>query len=693
MVGYKVSEENTQSDGMKTVVITAEDTAGNKAELDAFRVKLRNKLPTIVSVSPPDGGVFANGASVAIEVKCDAPDLSVSADFSELDSGYTLGKEKVTNRGDNTYLVEYEISRENTLPDRQNIPVTIWISDGLESVSSQYKEVSLDNTVPQVLEARVRRDGVSVPTQATATGEDDIFPTHVAFANGNTVELEIVWDGPGYDVSADFSGVDSTYRPGAEQVEEPEQDQLIYTYAISYKLGAANNMSDGEREVIVVASDPAGNKGQFVLLIGLDNTPPSILSVTSMDEDNLYKNGDTVTLLVKLDTPGHEVSGDFSTVDSRYSDRMREVSVTDNGDGTYTLKYTISKDNTKALTSAVSNIPVTVTAADSVGNTSVDSSVAIELDNFPPKLEIESPASDVLVSTAWIEIRGQTEPGAEVTVKPKPSSSHLEDNGTFSYSVALDVGSNVVTVSSTDAAGNQNIAVFTILYRPLIRAAEGGTIYLPERKDDGIEGNDTRVVIPSGAAEQDFSIEITQLESAPLAVDNPDIVGEDPLAAYEFVLKDGTGNQSISTAFTKPIQIYLQYQGLSRLDGPAVVFRWDGVRWNRVGGVENRENDTVAITVNSLSIFAIFEGAIVPTEFRLDGVRPNPFTPNGDGANDKVHFHFDSPNGAEAVIRIFDLRGALVWKQENAFPGWGWDGRDDAGQPAEMGVYIYQIDR
>jgi len=688
MVGYKVSEENTQSDGLKTVVMTAEDAAGNKTELDTFRVKLRNKLPVIVSVaSPDDRAAFANGASVLIEVECDAPDFSVFADFSELDSEYTPGEEKVTDRGDNTYLVEYQISRENTLPDRQNVLITISVSDGVELVSSQYKEISLDNTAPQILKALVKQEEV------TAAGEDNVFSTDAAFANGNLLSIEATWDGPGYVVSADFSELDSTYRSGAEQVEEPEQDQLVYTYTISYKLDVANNMPDGEKEVVMRAVDPAGNVGECVLLIGLDNTAPSILSVASMDEDNLYKNGDTVTLLVKLDAPGYEVSGDFSALDSRYSERMKEVSVSDNGDGTYTLKYTISKDNTKALSDTVSNISITVAAADSVGNTSADSSVVVELDNFPPKLEIESPASDVLVNTAWIEIKGQTEPGAQVTVKPKPvaqASLPVDKDGRFELRVALNIGDNVVTVTATDAAGNQTIAAFTIVYRPLIRAAEGGTIYLPERKDDGIEGNDTRVVVPAGAAGEDFSIEITQLESAPPAVDNPDIVGEDPLVAYEFALKDETGNRPISTAFTKPIRVYLQYQGLSRLDGPAVVFRWDGVRWNRIGGVENRENDTVEITVNSLSIFAVFEGAVVPTEFRLDGARPNPFTPNSDGANDVVSFYFGNPNNGEAMIRIFDLRGALVRKLENGLTSW--DGLDDAGQPVEMGVYIYQIE-
>ena len=240
-------------------------------------------------------------------------------------------------------------------------------------------------------------------------------------------------------------------------------------------------------------------------------------------------------------------------------------------------------------------------------------------------------------------------------------------------------------------AGNQTVERLTIIYRPLIRAAQGGTIYLPENKDDGIDGNDTKVIVPPNASGLDFSIEIVKLESAPPAVDNPDIgVGVlSPLVAYEFTLRDEAGDQELSMAFVKPIQLHLQYQGLKNLDGPAVIFRWDGVKWNRVGGEEDRKNEIVKTTVNSLSIFGVFRGKTV-TEFALKGAFPNPFTPNNDGVNDMVSFYLHNPDRAETVIRIFDLRGALVRRLEDGLTSW--DGLDDAAEPAEMGVYIYQVE-
>jgi gliding motility-associated-like protein len=354
----------------------------------------------------------------------------------------------------------------------------------------------------------------------------------------------------------------------------------------------------------------------------------------------------------------------------------------------------------------VSGIRITVTAADSVGNVSSDSSITVELDNFPPKLELEGPTPSTkpaaliaTVTEARIQVKGETEPDAKVTVEPRgtigiaPEASVGAD-GKFSALVALNVGKNTVRVTATDAAGNQTLEELTILYRPLIKAVEGGEVYLPEKRDDGIEGNDTRVVVPAGAVGQDISIEISQreLESVPPAMDNPDIGRGSvlPLAAYEFTVKDRDGQGELSMAFLKPIEVYLQYQDLDKLGGPAMVFKWDGVRWNMIGGVWDESKKTVEIRVNSLSVFAIFQVIDLPKEFKLAGAYPNPFTPNDDDRNDVVTFYFDNPNNADAVIRIFDLRGVLVRKLENGLTSW--DGLDDEGQPAEMGVYIYQIE-
>ena len=68
------------------------------------------------------------------------------------------------------------------------------------------------------------------------------------------------------------------------------------------------------------------------------------------------------------------------------------------------------------------------------------------------------------------------------------------------------------------------------------------------------------------------------------------------------------------------------------------------------------------------------------------------FTPNGDGINDTVAFKIQT-SGTDARGRVFDLRGKVVSElRAEAADTFSWDGRDNDGNPAPKGIYIYQIE-
>lgn len=81
-------------------------------------------------------------------------------------------------------------------------------------------------------------------------------------------------------------------------------------------------------------------------------------------------------------------------------------------------------------------------------------------------------------------------------------------------------------------------------------------------------------------------------------------------------------------------------------------------------------------------------------------VRANPFTPNGDGINDVVHFVFPvfkMPGQASLILEVYALNGALLYRREQAVAyaagvqEVSWDGRDQDGVLLPPGLYICRV--
>jgi hypothetical protein len=83
----------------------------------------------------------------------------------------------------------------------------------------------------------------------------------------------------------------------------------------------------------------------------------------------------------------------------------------------------------------------------------------------------------------------------------------------------------------------------------------------------------------------------------------------------------------------------------------------------------------------------------LPTETTLQ-IAPNPFSPDEDGRDDFAVINYALPlNTAVVNVKIYDLRGRLIRFLANNQPTGSqsnivWDGRDDNGQKARLGIYI-----
>ncbi len=100
---------------------------------------------------------------------------------------------------------------------------------------------------------------------------------------------------------------------------------------------------------------------------------------------------------------------------------------------------------------------------------------------------------------------------------------------------------------------------------------------------------------------------------------------------------------------------------------------------------------------NSLSAITAAHAPVGDLVARVS-LRPNPFTPNGDGVNDRVHIGYDLLRvlrDVDVEAGIFDLSGRRLRRwQRRVAPGEvadAWDGKDDQGDLVPPGIYLLQL--
>lgn len=73
-------------------------------------------------------------------------------------------------------------------------------------------------------------------------------------------------------------------------------------------------------------------------------------------------------------------------------------------------------------------------------------------------------------------------------------------------------------------------------------------------------------------------------------------------------------------------------------------------------------------------------------------VRPNPFTPNGDGFNDEVEFNFAGLTLENPTLHIFDVNGISIYLTDrHSGKRFTWNGEDERGNAVPPGVYLYTL--
>ena len=214
--------------------------------------------------------------------------------------------------------------------------------------------------------------------------------------------------------------------------------------------------------VTVSASDTAGNSvtktvtdttlGSSLQLKVKEKTAPTISIISPTSGSLIGSNKPTFKWTVIDDDSGVNPSSISITIDN--SKITSGITKTATADG-YSCEYV----PTSALSDA--NHTIKFDASDNDGNVATQKSITIKVDTTAPELDITSPAEGSITNVATCIVSGTTNDAtsspASLTVNGKNVT--INADGSFSTTVTLSEGANVITIVATDDAGKMTTVV------------------------------------------------------------------------------------------------------------------------------------------------------------------------------------------------------------------------------------------
>ena len=183
-IRHTISADNTRPDAANLIVpIIVDDQAGNRTRYSTLRFCLSNSPPRLVSIATPDNpdGSYRNGDRIIVESTWDSPDtiLSVTIDFSPLDSGYDSAMLTTARLAGNVYRSTYVMSETNSYPDGDYLVPLVAQDRGCGSSGITTVRIRIDTEagskpILDALPAAVRSPTLVVSGMASGSNNVDI---------------------------------------------------------------------------------------------------------------------------------------------------------------------------------------------------------------------------------------------------------------------------------------------------------------------------------------------------------------------------------------------------------------------------------------------------------------------------------------------------------------------------------------
>ncbi len=458
---YTISAVNNRPDGEYRLRLYAYDVNGCGVDADSsLTVTLDNAgaLPALigaVSVTPaaysPNGDGVKDDVTINYTVLEDTVKVIVWVEFlvknDSVVKTHTLLPPGNVLRGSHTLhwdgLFQVEL---NQIADQVLNVVVRASSTKLGLNRSEILKVELDRAPPVFKTIRL--------------------PLSTVVRNDRQVAFSVVYDRAGYDLSADFSELDSNF-PRAVSVADSGNG----AYRIAYTISPTNARPDGiNKDVRLTAIDAAGNSGvvEDHARFCLSNLPPRLASAQLLSKPGPYRKLDQISLRTKwvdgqwTSTKPLQVTANFSSLDTDFNDRLDQLLIADVSSAAspdtavFDIAYRLSAGNENETGEGT----ITVTARDNadLGCASVTvNALKITLDSEPP-FRPTLTASGGVVRAAVDTLRGVAEDAVMVIINrgttPVDTFAVPLLDGKFSGPITLEPGENKFNAVSVDAAGN-----------------------------------------------------------------------------------------------------------------------------------------------------------------------------------------------------------------------------------------------
>lgn len=190
------------------------------------------------------------------------------------------------------------------------------------------------------------------------------------------------------------------------------------------------------------------------------------------------------------------------------------------------------------------------------------------------------------------------------------------------------------------------------------------------------------------------------------AASHAEDIGGRVVKSVEFTARQGGTALVANFELPRMSRLKLRYEvGVSSVIGAAAnvpatpdnlgVYWYNGSRWVQMYGVLDQTDQTLNLQTKYLGLYQLrVVERSVSFVFDSAGVSNRFVTPNGDGRNDTVVFHYDNPRDSSVKARILDIRGRVLVSDLPAGPVANsrvWDGKS-AGSSVPGGIYLYHLE-